>query len=128
MIYGIGTDIVKIDRISHIYQKYGDTFVRKILTSCELQDWQLQYQHKKISFLAKRFAAKEAFAKAMQSGLRYPVSLQEISITHNENGSPKFEYSQSLQIWLNNQQISTVHLSLSDEKDYVIAFAIAEKL
>ena len=78
-------------------------------------------------YLAKRFAAKEAFSKAVGTGLRSPVTLQNIGVANDESGKPEFMYSPELKKWLNSQGIARVHVSLSDEEDFVVAFAVAEK-
>lgn len=127
MIHGIGTDIVNTARIERLYKRYGDIFVGKILAQTEWLEWSNSPPSHPILFLSKRFAAKEAFAKAIHTGLRYPVTLHNIAVVHDKNGSPEFLCDASLQNLLKEQGITKVHLSLSDEQDYVLAFAIAEK-
>ena len=123
MIYGIGTDILDIQRIEHIYQRYGAVFARRILTADE---WELFQNTPSARFLAKRFAAKEAFAKAVRTGLISPVSLQNISILHDDSGAPYFSVNAVLQTWLQKRHIEHLHLSISDEKNLVIAMVVAE--
>lgn len=125
MIYGIGTDILDITRIANLYQQYGEALARRLLSPPE----QHEYPHATdpIRFLAKRFAAKEAFAKAVGTGIRPPVSFRHISITHNPLGRPEFHCEAELQHWLAAQGIGRVHLSLSDERTQILAFALAEK-
>ena len=77
--------------------------------------------------MAKRFAAKEAFAKAVHTGLRSPVTLHHISIAHDKLGRPEFVVEPPLQEWLRQQGIGRVHLSLSDDNGAVVAFVVAEK-
>lgn len=125
MIYGIGTDIVALSRIERLYKKYGRTFAERLLSPVELLEF--GQEGKPVNFLAKRFAAKEAFAKAVGTGIRGAVSFQRISVGHNDLGKPEFICEASLQKWLNEQGIRYVHLSMSDEKDVVQAFAVAEK-
>ena len=123
MIYGIGTDILDIQRIENIYQHHGETFARRILTTDE---WHLFQNTPSARFLAKRFAAKEAFAKAVRTGLISPVSLQNISILHDDSGAPYFSVNAVLQTWLQKRHIEHLHLSISDEKNIVIAMVVAE--
>lgn len=124
MIYGIGTDILDIGRIAQLYERYGDALPRRILNAAEMQAFGNAAEP--VRFLAKRFAAKEAFAKAVGTGIRAPVSLGAIAVTHDELGKPQFAYSEALQAWLAERGIARVHLSLSDEKAQVLAFAVAE--
>ena len=125
MIYGIGTDIVALSRIEKLHKKYGQAFAERLLSRIEL----LEYPQagSPVNFLAKRFAAKEAFAKAVGTGLRSPVSLRNIGIGHDELGKPEFICEPELQKWLKEQDIRRMHLSISDEEDKVLAFAVAEK-
>ncbi|WP_314251642.1 holo-ACP synthase [Eikenella halliae] len=125
MIYGIGTDILRIERIEQLYGKYGQVLAERLLSRIELLEW--RSVGNKTNFLAKRFAAKEAFAKAVHTGLRSPVTLHHISIAHDKLGRPEFVVEPPLQEWLRQQGIGRVHLSLSDDNGAVVAFAVAEK-
>ena len=125
MIYGIGTDILRIERIEQLYEKYGQALAERLLSRIELLEW--RSVGNKTNFLAKRFAAKEAFAKAVHTGLRSPVTLHHISIAHDKLGRPEFVVEPPLQEWLRQQGIGRVHLSLSDGNGAVVAFAVAEK-
>jgi holo-[acyl-carrier protein] synthase len=78
-------------------------------------------------FLSKRFAAKEALSKAFGTGLRYPVSLNHIGITHDERGKPCFEFHPDLNELVKNKGITNHHLSISDELNLACAFVILEK-
>ena len=124
MIYGIGTDILRIERIEQLYGKYGQALAERLLSRIELLEW--RSVGNKTNFLAKRFAAKEAFAKAVHTGLRSPVTLHHISIAHDKLGRPEFVVEPPLQEWLRRQGIGRVHLSLSDDNGAVVAFAVAE--
>ncbi len=125
MIYGIGTDIVQSARIAQSLERFGDRFVRRILTDSE---W-LEYcsSSKPILFLASRFAAKEALSKAMGTGLRHPVNLTYITITNDQLGKPFFQFHPELNQLLNDKGITQHHLSISDEINMVCAFVILEK-
>ena len=80
----------------------------------------------KAGTLAKRFAAKEAFAKAIGTGVRAPVLLTALAVVHDDLGKPSFEYSPALAAYVAERGL-TAHLSLSDEQDTVIAFVILEQ-
>ena len=124
MIYGIGTDIVAVARIALLHQKYGDALARRVLSRLELE--QCAGCPDEVRFIAKRFAAKEALSKALGTGIREPVSLRHISIVHNDLGRPEFACAPELQAWLEQRHICRLHLSLSDETEYIQAFAVAE--
>ncbi|MEN9946212.1 MAG: hypothetical protein RLZZ293_598, partial [Pseudomonadota bacterium] len=81
----------------------------------------------KVKFVAKRFAAKEAFAKACNTGLRSPVLLSNISILNDELGKPYFVLAPQLINWLEQYKITAYHLSLSDERFLSSAFVIFEQ-
>ena len=116
MIKGIGTDIVSIARIAEAVATHGDTFYSRILTAEELA--QCKKRKDKIAYLAKRYAAKESIAKALGCGLGEALSFKDIVIGHLESGAPT--------VIINRAPFSSlnVHLSLSDEKEYAVAFAI----
>lgn len=124
MIQSIGHDIVENQRIAEILNRNGSKFVKRILTPEEQEIFTTR--NDKVKFLAKRFAAKEAFAKACGTGLRAPVLLSNISILNNELGKPYFKLSSELSNWLNSRNIKTYHLSISDEKMLSSAFVVFE--
>jgi holo-[acyl-carrier protein] synthase len=124
MIYGIGTDIVLIKRIEGVI-RLNDKFAIKILGSDELDIYNKQIKNK-AKFLAKRFAAKEAFAKACGTGVRDPILLKSIQIINNDLGKPKFYLSNGIILWLKQHNINNHHLSITDEVDYAVAFVILE--
>lgn len=124
MIYGIGTDIVEVSRIEDSLARFGEPFARRILTEDE---WQAFGQSQtKARFLAKRFAAKEAFSKALGTGLRAPATLQNIGVAHNDLGKPLFELAPDLMAHLEQRGIRVCHLSVSDEKALAVAFVVLE--
>ncbi len=125
MIYGIGSDIVAVERIRRLLTAYGDAFARRILAPEEWDAYRASANPANV--LAKRFAAKEALAKALGTGLRHPVSLRNISISHNELGRPEFSLSPELAQLLRQRGVGRQHLSLSDEKDLACAFVVLEQ-
>lgn len=124
MISGIGTDIVNIVRFERLWQRHGSRACSTLLHTDETND--CLNSREPARFLAKRFAAKEAFAKAVGTGLRYPVSLTHICISHDALGKPIFTFSDTLHTWLQQRQITHSHLSISDERDTVIAMVVIE--
>jgi len=125
MIYGIGTDIIKIERIKDMYEKYADKFYRKILSSEEAEIFEaFSVDSRKISYLAKRFAAKEAFVKALGTGFRDDITFTAISVYNNRLGRPHLKISQAIRDRLPDH--AKLHVSLSDEVDNVMAFVIIE--
>lgn len=125
MIYGIGTDIVDLPRITRLHALYGEQFVQRVLSEIEQQNLSGSLITPRL--LAKRFAAKEAFAKAVGTGLRAPVLLGNISVLHDGMGKPEFVCAPELAQWLAQKHIARVHLSISDEKQQILAFALAEQ-
>jgi len=124
VIFGIGTDIVDCARIEAMWSRYGDRFASRVLSVQESSDYRAC--HNASRFLAKRFAAKEAFAKAVGSGLREPVSLFRISISHDELGKPVLKFDEVLHSYLSQLGVTRQHLSISDERNTVIAFVVLE--
>jgi holo-[acyl-carrier protein] synthase len=124
MIIGIGTDIVTVARIEAAIARHGVAFAQRILSTHELPEYSAHSYPAR--FLSKRFAAKEAFAKATGQGLRHPVSLRRISVSHDELGKPTFLFDEELSGHLKKLGVTRHHLSLSDERDTAVAFVILE--
>jgi holo-[acyl-carrier protein] synthase len=124
MIFGIGTDIVEYARIEKIFSRYGVRFAERVLSEREWPEFQTSVNQPR--FLAKRFAAKEAFAKAAGSGLREPVSLRRIVITHDGLGKPVLQFDETLRNYLAQLGINGHHLSISDERSVIVAFVVLE--
>lgn len=124
MIFGIGTDIVEVSRIEDSLLRFGNAFAERILNE---QEW-LSYSQSNTQprFLAKRFAAKEAFAKALGTGLRAPATFQNIGIAHDDLGKPVLDIAPELQVLLDSKGIRYMHLSISDEKALAAAFVVLE--
>jgi holo-[acyl-carrier protein] synthase len=122
MIYGIGTDIVRVARMRSSLQRFGETFARRILTSAEFDEFRTDKCP--AQFLAKRFAAKEALAKALGTGFRGGVRLSDIGVEHNEAGRPGLYYSGRTESLLRELGVAGSHLSLADEQEYAVAFVI----
>ena len=125
-IIGNGVDIIKNSRINNSLKIKG--FLNRIFTEKEIQ--QGKKLKNKINFYAKRFAAKEAFVKAIGTGFRSDINFIDIEIKNYKNGKPYISLSKKLNNFLQKKfkiQKYKVFLSLSDEKDYSIAFVVIDK-
>lgn len=125
MIYGIGIDVIQPHRVERLLGKYGDRFVQRVLTPLERPRY--QRSARKVLFLANRFSAKEAFSKAMGTGFRYPVTLQNISIVQDSAGKPGFSFSQPLETLVQKNGITRHHLTISDESNLACTCVVLEK-
>ena len=123
MIYGIGTDIVAVARLSDLHARHGERALEKILAPQEIEEFRRAAHPAR--FLAKRFAAKEAFGKALGTGVRAPATLTAIAVAHDELGKPMLAFSGALAELVASRKL-TAHLSLSDETDTVVAFVVLE--
>ncbi len=124
MIFGIGTDIVEYARIEALWARYGKRFAERLLSESELPEFGAHADPAR--FLAKRFAAKEAFAKAVGSGMREPVTMHRIGVTHDGLGKPVLQFDEALRAYLAQLGINGHHLSVSDERDMIVAFVVLE--
>ena len=124
MIYGVGTDIVAIKRLQGMWDRHGEKALQRLLAPKEIADFVKAAD--KGRFLAKRFAAKEAFSKALGTGIRPPAVLSAIAVSHDELGKPILDFCGQLAEMIKNQGL-TAHLSISDEADYAIAYVILER-
>ena len=125
MIFGIGTDIVDINRIKSMDSL--SAFADKILSENEIKVFSDLKEGKQATYLSKQFAGKEAISKAIGTGISGDIKFKEIEILRDERGRPIFNPVENLKEILANLGITKTHVSLSDEKDYAIAFAILEK-
>jgi holo-[acyl-carrier protein] synthase len=125
MIWGIGTDIVAYGRMVELNERYGERFAQRVLSVSEMPGYTASADPAR--YLMKRFAAKEAFAKAMGTGLRGDVSLRRISIEHDELGKPLLAFDGTLAGYVGQLGITRYHLSISDEKEVAVAFVVLEK-
>ena len=124
MIVGIGADLVEIVRVERALERHGDRFARRILVA---QEYERFTAHRKpAAYLAKRFAAKEAFSKAMGTGIRAPVNWQNLGVANHSSGRPYFELSEALAELVRRRGIRSVHVSLTDERGMAAAFVVLE--
>ena len=124
MIYGVGNDVVEIGRIEKALERFGERFARRILCEPELK--RFRGHRKAAAYLAKRFAAKEAFTKALGTGIRHPANWHGVWVKNLPSGKPVLEYSADLQALLDKRGVTGAHLSLSDEREMAFATVILE--
>lgn len=125
MIYGIGVDVLEPARVARLLEKYGHRFARRVLT---MEEWPAYERSRRpVLFLANRFAAKEAFSKAMGTGFRFPVTLRQISIVPNRLGKPELRFRPDLQRLMTDEGIVGHHLTISDETSMACAVVVLEK-
>ena len=133
MIYGIGTDICDVRRISASLERHGDRFARKILSDGELATWQARsarWPERGVRYLATRFSAKEAFSKAIGLGMRMPMTwrlceIDKLPAGHANAGKPCIVLHGELRQWFESQGLQA-HVSVTDETDYAASFCVVE--
>ncbi len=124
MIFGIGTDIVAIARLSRLWERHGERALERVLAPEEREACRNATDPGRL--LAKRFAAKEALGKALGTGIRAPVLLTAIAVAHDAEGKPFFRLAPELAAYLDSLNLTT-HLSISDEREFAMAFAVVEQ-
>jgi holo-[acyl-carrier protein] synthase len=124
VIVGVGTDLIEVGRVQRALDRWGERFARKVLVELELE--RFARHRKPAHYLAKRFAAKEAFSKAMGTGIRHPVSWQNIGVANLPSGRPVLRFSPPLEALLAQRGVVAVHVSLTDERDMAAATVILE--
>lgn len=117
-IFGTGIDIVEISRIAKSLDKFDAKFAEQILHQEELSEFEAAKN--KPAFLAKRFAVKEAFAKAMGTGIRDHVHWHAMYVQHDDKGKPSLAFTTEFSNKIQAEKLD-VHISISDEKNYVVA-------
>lgn len=124
MIRGIGVDIVKVDRIEKAVERWGYRFLKRIFTPAEIE--RCQKRARPAQCLALRFAAKEAFAKALGLGMRKGLRWRDIEVVHDEFGKPDLLLHNQAQRLLEAVEASRTWLSLSDERESALAVVVLE--
>ena len=124
MIVGIGTDLCDIGRIERSLERFGERFARKVLVDAELD--RLRQQRKPAAYLAKRFAAKEAFSKALGTGIHFPVNWHNVWVENASSGRPSLSFSESLSTFLRQRGVESVFVSITDEEGMACAFVVVE--
>ena len=124
MIYGIGTDLVDVNRIKKM--KSISTFANKILGESELKEFGALNGEAQKYYLGKQFAGKEAYVKALGTGFRDPIFPKDIEILRNAFGKPEVFLSAGAKSHVQDLGIIKSHVSLADESNHLIAFAVLE--
>ena len=124
MILGIGTDLCDIGRIERALERFGERFAERILVDSELE--RFRRHRKPAAYLAKRFAAKEAFSKALGTGIHFPVNWHNVWVENARSGKPSLKFSKALAALLKRRGIADVHVSLTDEIGTACAFVVVE--
>jgi holo-[acyl-carrier protein] synthase len=122
MIFGIGTDVVQIERIRRLHGKYGERFVEHLLLPAERQA--LLEQSRPDRFLAMRFAAKEAIVKAMGTGFAHGMWIRDVGVVSNELGRPDIVWSERGRQLCEKLGIGEGHITLTDEAGLAVAVAV----
>lgn len=129
MIIGVGTDLISVARIEEKILKLGEKFINRIFTKEEIK--QASQLQNKSNFYAKRFAAKEAFSKAIGLGIGRGINFLDIEIRNDDLGKPSVKIINNKESFLNDHFAGkklNFHLSLSDEKNMALATVIIEKI
>ncbi len=129
MIFGIGTDILRIERVEQAIGRRGERFAEKILGPQELEKYhrrKAKVAARGLRFLATRFAAKEAFSKAIGLGMRMPMTWRAMQLLNAPSGKPVVVTSGALSDFMQEQGLSA-HVTITDEIDYAVAFVVVEK-
>ncbi len=138
MIFGIGTDIQKVDRIREALARHGDRFAERILGPEEMAIYRRRSARddahagsyttaRGITFVATRFAAKEAISKALGLGMRMPMRWRATQILKEPSGKPRVATDAVLSAWMAERSL-VAHVTLTDDEDYAVAFAVVERI
>ena len=123
-ILGLGTDIVEIERIAGVIERSGDRLARRVLSEAE---WQQYQSHKQpVRFLSKRFAVKEAAAKAFGTGIRGGLAFNQFEVYNDALGKPGLRFFQHADELAQRLGVKSVHVTLADERHYACATVIIE--
>ncbi|TVP83478.1 MAG: holo-ACP synthase [Thioalkalivibrio sp.] len=123
MILGIGTDLVRVERLRSMLDRHGERLLQRLLHPDEQTDLP---RVRPEAFVAKRFAAKEALAKALGCGVGRDLALSEVCVTHDPAGRPGLALSGAAARTAARLGVSRIHLSISDEHEYAQAFVVLE--
>ncbi len=124
MIAGIGVDIAETARFEKLLARFGERFARRVLTEAERAEF--ERRHRSANFLATRFAAKEAVAKALGTGIGRELSFQSVQVDRDDRGRPRLRFVAAGERLAAQRGIRNALVSLSDEKHYVVAMVVLE--
>jgi len=130
VIHGIGTDVCDIRRIERALQRHGERFAERVLGPHEIEVFRARSERARsrgLGYLATRFAAKEAFSKAIGLGMRMPMRWRACEILNARGGKPEIHLHDELAVWVASRNLKA-HVSVSDESDYATAFVIVETI
>ncbi|MFZ5567483.1 MAG: holo-ACP synthase [Pseudomonadota bacterium] len=130
MIQGIGTDICDVRRMRASFERHGERFARRVLGDAEFAVWQarsVRWPERGLRYLATRFSAKEAFSKAIGTGIHQPMSWRACEILNHPSGQPYIRLHGELKTWFEGQGLRA-HVTLTDESDYAASFVVVEKV
>ena len=129
-IAGIGLDLLRLDRVQRVYDRHPERFITRILGPEEIQVFHRRFQRdprRGIRYLATRFAAKEAFSKAVGLGMRMPMAWSRMQTLNAPGGRPYVKLSEPLAGWY-AERFGAAHVSVTDEHDIVAAYVVVESL
>lgn len=129
-VAGIGVDLLRVDRVRQVYERYGEKFIQRILGPEEKAVFHrrlLRDPERGLRYLATRFAAKEAFSKAIGLGMRSPMAWSRMQTLNLPGGRPGVQLAEPLASWY-AQRFGTAHVSITDESDMVAAFVVVNAL
>ena len=129
MIFGVGTDICDVRRIAATLARRGERFAEKVLGPHEIEVYRARrskVEARGISYLATRFSAKEAFAKAIGLGMRMPMNWRDCEVVKAPSGKPQIRLHGALAAWFDARGLRA-HLSVTDETDYAASFVVVEQ-
>lgn len=125
-ILGLGCDILEVGRIENLLRKGRESFIKRVLTLEEIAEYERRSDKsapRGTLYIATRYCAKEAFSKAMGTGVGEQFSFQDLSVLNDEMGRPRLVYSERLLMWLNSRR-AYAQMSLSDEQNYAMSTVI----
>jgi holo-[acyl-carrier protein] synthase len=122
MIFGIGTDVVQLERVQRVHEKFGERFVERLLLPAELTAF--RGHNRPLRFLAMRFAAKEAIVKAMGTGFAHGMWIRDSGVVSNAWGKPEIIWSERGRRMCEQLGIGEGHVTLTDEAGLVVAVAV----
>ena len=126
MIYGIGVDLVKVDRLARVMDRYGERFLKRVFTDREIA-YCLTRPRQGVYQFAQRFAAKEAFSKALGVGLRQGgIRWREVEVLPDPRGKPEIQVTGRAAELCREMGVRGLHLSLTDEDNLAVAMVVLE--
>ena len=129
MIFGVGTDLCDVRRIRAVLARRGERFAERVLGPHEIEVFRArraQLEERGVRYLATRFSAKEAFAKAIGFGMRAPMTWRGCEIVKRPSGRPEIRLHGALAEWFARRGLCA-HVSVSDEADYATSFVVVEQ-